>query len=192
MMETCANCGAALPQGANFCPKCGAMVSTTAPTERKKGMPGWVLGLIVAAALVLLGIPFLAIFAAIMIPNFMHARDESVLAADQGNLKQIATALEMYAVDHNGKYPDDLPQLVPQYIAKLPVVPGGDSTGAYDYHHPATVQPGAKYEIWDDGSMTSGILSRLPRGPNGPPCEDSCKYVVYLADVGIIGVSGQH
>jgi type II secretory pathway pseudopilin PulG len=168
------------------------MAATPAPAERKKGMPGWVLGLIVAAALLFLGIPFLAIFAAILIPNFMHARDESMLSADQANLKQIAMALEMYAVDHNGNYPKDLPELVPTYIRKLPAVPGGDGTGAYDYHHPATVQPSAKYEIWDDGSMTSDTLSRLPRGPNGPPCEDNCKYVVYLADTGIVGVSGQH
>ncbi|HZV79373.1 MAG TPA: zinc ribbon domain-containing protein [Candidatus Binatus sp.] len=191
MIGTCANCGATLPDGANFCPKCGAMVSTTAPAERKKGMPGWVLGLIVAAALLLLGIPFLAIFAAILIPNFMHARDESMLAADKANLKQLAMAVETYAIDHEGKYPDDLPQLVPKYITKLPAVPGGDGTGAYDYHHPASVQPDAKYEIWDDGSMESALLSSLPRGPNGPPCENNCKYVVYLPDVGIIGVSGQ-
>ncbi|MBV8366032.1 MAG: zinc-ribbon domain-containing protein [Candidatus Eremiobacteraeota bacterium] len=190
-MDTCANCGSPLPEGANFCPKCGAMVSAAAPAQSRKGMPGWLLGLIIAVALVIVGIPFLAIIAAILIPNFLHARSEAELAADEQNLKSIAVAVERYAVDHDGKYPDDLPQLVPAYISKLPAVPGGDGTGAYDYHHPASVQPDAKYEIWDDGSMDPTTMSRLPRGPNGPPCEQQCKYVVYLADVGIIGISGQ-
>ncbi|MBV8280820.1 MAG: zinc-ribbon domain-containing protein [Candidatus Eremiobacteraeota bacterium] len=189
---TCANCSAELPDGANFCPKCGAIVSVQpAASAPSKGMPRWLIITLIAGAVLVVSVPVLAIVAAILIPNFLHARDESMVAADESNLKQIAVAVERYAVDHNGAYPDNLPQLVPKYLIKLPAVPGGDGTGAYDYHHPASVQPDAKYEIWDDGSMDPTTMSRLPRGPNGPPCEQQCKYVVYLADVGIIGISGQ-
>ena len=50
-------------------------------------------------------IAIIAILAAILIPNFLHARAESQTAACEGNEKQIATALEEYAVDHSGTYP---------------------------------------------------------------------------------------
>ncbi len=46
----------------------------------------------------------IAILAAILIPNFLHARAESQTTACEGNEKQIATALEEYAVDNNGSY----------------------------------------------------------------------------------------
>ncbi len=49
-------------------------------------------------------IAIIAILAAILIPNFLHARAESQTAACEGNEKQIATALEEYAVDSNGSY----------------------------------------------------------------------------------------
>ncbi|MBC5824655.1 MAG: prepilin-type N-terminal cleavage/methylation domain-containing protein [Candidatus Eremiobacteraeota bacterium] len=49
-------------------------------------------------------IAIIAILAAILIPNFLHARAESQTAACEGNEKQIATALEEYAVDNNGTY----------------------------------------------------------------------------------------
>lgn len=186
----CPTCGAPLPPDANYCSKCGRLVTTTtaAPTARS-GMPKWLLVVLVVGALGFVAIPFLGILAAVLIPNFLHARSESMMAADKANLKNIATALEEYAVDHNGKYPDHLPQLVPGYLKALPPVPGGDGTGAYDYHHPASPHSVA-YEIWDDGSMDPSTFIGIPRGANGPPCKDGCKYVVYRADVGIIGVPG--
>src|SRR5579863_4476616 len=49
-------------------------------------------------------IAIIAILAAILIPNFLHARAESVTAACEGNEKQIATAEEEYAVDNGGAY----------------------------------------------------------------------------------------
>jgi prepilin-type N-terminal cleavage/methylation domain-containing protein len=50
-------------------------------------------------------IAIIAILAAILIPNFIHARAESLSAACEGNEKQIATAMEEYAVDNGGTYP---------------------------------------------------------------------------------------
>ena len=191
MTTACTNCNAPLPEGANFCPKCGAFASAKDGTAPSRGMPKWVIGLLIAAAVLFISIPVLGIVAAIAIPNFIHAKAESMTVADENNLKQIAMALEQYAVDHDGKYPQNLPQLVPAYIAKLPVVPGGDGTGAYDYHHPASMAADGKYEIWDDGSMDSTTLGNLPQGVGGKRCGTECKYVVYADGVGIIGVSGQ-
>ncbi|MBV8171724.1 MAG: prepilin-type N-terminal cleavage/methylation domain-containing protein [Candidatus Eremiobacteraeota bacterium] len=50
-------------------------------------------------------IAIIAVLAAILIPNFLHARAESQTTACEGNEKQIATSLEEYAVDTGGIYP---------------------------------------------------------------------------------------
>ncbi len=57
-------------------------------------------------------IAIIAILAAILIPNFLHARAQSQSASCQGNEKQLATALEEYAVDHNGTYPATFAALI--------------------------------------------------------------------------------
>lgn len=187
----CPTCGAPLPADANYCPKCGRLVATAATPPAKGGGMRWLIVVLVVAAAAVVLLLVISILAAILIPNFIHARAESAMVADEGNLKTIATGLEEYAVDHNGKYPDHLPQLVPQYLKALPPVPGGDGTGAYDYHHPASLPgPAAPYEIWDDGSMDPTVFGSIPRGVNGPPCDHDCKYVVYRANYGIIGVPG--
>ena len=49
-------------------------------------------------------IAIIAILAAILIPNFLHARAASLTSACEGNEKMIATGLEEYAVDHSGSY----------------------------------------------------------------------------------------
>ncbi|HKW45554.1 MAG TPA: type II secretion system protein [Candidatus Eremiobacteraceae bacterium] len=50
-------------------------------------------------------IAIISTLAAILIPSFLHARSESVSAACEANERQIATALEEYAVDNGGQYP---------------------------------------------------------------------------------------
>jgi len=50
-------------------------------------------------------IAIIAILAAILVPNFLKARAQGQLAACESNLKNIATALEMYATDYSGDYP---------------------------------------------------------------------------------------
>src|ERR1700687_2611507 len=49
-------------------------------------------------------IAIIAILAAILVPNFLHARAEAQTSGCESNEKQIATALEEYAVDNSGKY----------------------------------------------------------------------------------------
>ncbi len=50
-------------------------------------------------------IAIIAILAAILVPNFVKARAQGQLTACSSNLKNIGTAAEMYAADHNGRYP---------------------------------------------------------------------------------------
>ena len=74
-------------------------------------------------------ISIIAIWAAILIPNFLHARAESQTAACEGNLKQLATALEEYAVDNSGTYPASFANLISAnggvYLKVLPNDPAG-------------------------------------------------------------------
>lgn len=57
--------------------------------------------------------------------NWAEAKAKGQLSACKSNLKNIATALEMWAVDHGGKYPDKLESLTPHYLIYLPTCPTG-------------------------------------------------------------------
>lgn len=74
----------------------------------------------------LIVVAIIAILAAILIPNFLRARSQSMVSAARGNIKNLATALESYFVDF-GAYPatGSLPLLVtvgtPQsYVRAIP------------------------------------------------------------------------
>lgn len=54
----------------------------------------------------LIVVAIIGILAAIAVPNFLNAQMRAKIAKVRGDIKAMATAVEMYAVDH-GKYPDD-------------------------------------------------------------------------------------
>ena len=72
----------------------------------------------------------------LIIPNMMRSRYQGLHFACESNLKNIATALEMYATDNEGKYPPSLRLLVEnsdyQYIKKIPVCPSSHSSYGYE------------------------------------------------------------
>jgi prepilin-type N-terminal cleavage/methylation domain-containing protein len=74
-------------------------------------------------------IAIIAILAAILVPNFVRARAQGQLTACQSNLKNIGTACEMYAADHNGRYPG-------AYPADLEAAGTSGVGGAYMQHVP--------------------------------------------------------
>jgi prepilin-type N-terminal cleavage/methylation domain-containing protein len=108
-------------------------------------------------------IAIIAILAAILIPNFLHARAESQTAACEGNEKQIATALEEYAVDNSGTYPAfgavTQPGFMPLvYMANSPT----DPVGGAPYTTQAPVAPcsalgAVSYEIIDAGGHDATV-----------------------------------
>ena len=75
--------------------------------------------------------------AAIVIPNFMKARSQGQLAACESNIKNIATALEMYATDNNMYYPPSLDYLTEgrgtygAIMKNLPVCPSCQKSYTY-------------------------------------------------------------
>jgi prepilin-type N-terminal cleavage/methylation domain-containing protein len=50
-------------------------------------------------------IAIIAILAAVLVPNFMRAREASRLTACKSNLKSLSTAMETYSNDFDGMYP---------------------------------------------------------------------------------------
>jgi len=71
----------------------------------------------------------IAILASILIPNFMHARAESQTYSCEGNLRQLASAMEEYATDNSGQYPASVAALQTAnsgvYLKIVPADPGG-------------------------------------------------------------------
>lgn len=56
---------------------------------------------------------------------------KQVLLACSSNLKNIATALELFSTDHNGHYPVTLHELTPTYMRTIPACPMTGATYAY-------------------------------------------------------------
>ena len=117
-----------------------------------------------------------AIFPAILIPNFLKARSSGQLAACESNLKNIATALEMYATDFNGDYPPSLDYLTMNY-------PGGGAYMKALPNCPAIPTEGYIYESANDpdnftlvcgaskGHINTGTVSSEGHWPQYTPGE---------------------
>ncbi|MFA5506354.1 MAG: prepilin-type N-terminal cleavage/methylation domain-containing protein [Vulcanimicrobiota bacterium] len=102
-------------------------------------------------------IAIIAILAAILVPNMVRARSRSQLTACTTNLRNIATALEMYNVDFSGRYPTDFGILTPNYIKVVPECPAAASD-TYTSSYTVTMIPDS-FEIFCDGSNHAGFTS---------------------------------
>jgi len=83
-------------------------------------------------------IAIIAILAAILVPNFLKARAQGQLAACESNIKNLATALEMYATDNTGTYPNELVTLTSSaagggYMKTIPLCPSSRLADSYGY-----------------------------------------------------------
>jgi len=123
-------------------------------------------------------IAIIAILAAILIPNFLHARAEAVTSACEGNEKQIATAEEMYAVDNSGTYTTSLTTPYLSVIVSDPVKKGN----AYTVTIPAAGNNGS-YQIADAGGHDSSTTTSLSQSA-GAACT-TCASIVYYQASGI-------
>ena len=57
----------------------------------------------------------------------VERKTEADLKQCQLNLKNLATALEIYSTDIAGRYPRDIGKVVPIYLKEIPVCPGADA-----------------------------------------------------------------
>jgi len=112
-------------------------------------------------------IAIIAILAAILIPNFMHARAQAATAGCEGNEKMIATGLEEYAVDHNGTYGGGgavtSTLLGTLYLGITPT----DPVDASLYSVNTTGGTYGSYQITDAGNHDTSTTTNLPGNPGG-------------------------
>jgi type II secretion system protein G len=114
-------------------------------------------------------VAIISILAAILIPNFLHARAEAQSSSCEANLKQIATALEEYAVDNDGQYPGSSGPVDVnlfggpgnQYVSSVPADPAG---GSYYYVTPANgiCGSGDSFKLRDGDQHDTSTLTQLP------------------------------
>jgi type II secretion system protein G len=117
----------------------------------------------------LIVVAIIAILAAILIPNYLHARAQAQTTACEANLKEIATALEEYATDHSGQYPPG-PAPVDAALfggannAYMSVTPMDPSGGFYTYRVPGdgVCLASDAYKIIDGNSHETDTLGSLP------------------------------
>ncbi|HXN08252.1 MAG TPA: prepilin-type N-terminal cleavage/methylation domain-containing protein [Candidatus Acidoferrales bacterium] len=127
-------------------------------------------------------IAIIAILAAILIPNFLHARNESVTAACEGNEKQLATAEEEYSVDNGGAYAS-LSVLTTPYISVVITDPVSKGK-AYTVVIPGSGTNGS-YEINDSGGHDTTTTTSLTTAA-GVACT-TCASIQYAQASGIHG-----
>jgi|ERR1022692_1177418 len=113
-------------------------------------------------------IAVITVLAAILIPNFQHARSESVSAACEGNEKQIATALEEFATDNNGQYPAAGPIDVAMfggagnsYLGAAPTDPSDGSTYLLIEPGDGVCQSSEAFKIKDNNGHDTTTLNGL-------------------------------
>lgn|GEM_PF-898649 len=132
---------------------------------------------------IMIVIAIISILAAILIPNFMHARAESVTASCEGNEKQLATAEEEYTIDNGGAYAS-ISQLTTPYLSVMitdPVasgnsytitIPGGGSNGSFLISdaggHDSTTTTNLTDTTGASGTFTS-VLYTQASGIHGAP-----------------------
>ncbi len=126
--------------------------------------------------------------AAILIPNFMHARAEAHTYSCEGNLKQLATAMEEYAADNAGSYPASIAVLQAAnsgvYLKSVPPDPGG---GAYTITNTA-VAPCVSVGGGPTYTITDGDQHDPTTGTGIPGWVVGNKGVDYCAGTGLISV----
>ena len=84
---------------------------------------------------IMIVVAIIALLAAIAVPSFMKARENSIASACQNNLRQISGAKDEYALAHTNQMPAALGDLVPDYIKATPKCRAG---GAYTLGNAST------------------------------------------------------
>lgn len=68
-------------------------------------------------------ISIISILLLMLLPNFVRAKARTRLSACESNLRNFATALELYARDNNNAFPTQFTALSPSYLKAIPRCP---------------------------------------------------------------------
>jgi general secretion pathway protein G len=122
-------------------------------------------------------VAIIAIIAAILVPNFFHARAQAAVSACEANLRAISTAAELYYSD-NQQYPTDGVNPVNtafgdanttpgRYLSQTPLDPASGGNG-YTFQANNTPANGQQsYTITCSGVHDTSALTKLQGGSSG-------------------------
>ena len=127
-------------------------------------------------------IAIIAILAAILIPNFLHARSESVTSSCEMNEKMLATAEEEYSVDNGGLYLA-IASLTTPYLTGIPTDPVKKGNL---YSINTTVGAYGSYEISDVGGHDSTTTINVIQEGTTSLCT-SCTTLLWDQNSGVRG-----
>jgi len=71
-------------------------------------------------------IAIIALLAGILLPNLVRSSAQSRLSSCKTNLRNVATAIEMYALDSGAQPPATLARILPDYLSAIPRCPATD------------------------------------------------------------------
>ena len=117
----------------------------------------------------LLWLGVIAILAAVILPNFIHRGcGGGTLTGCKSNLKNMATALEMYASDYAGEYPTSWAQMTAgHYLKSVPTCPAANLM-TYSYRRTGTGKQAGFY-LQCCGSHHAKAYSAFPNSPHNFP-----------------------
>ena len=127
-------------------------------------------------------IAIISILAAILIPNFLHARAESLTAGCEDYEKQLATAEEEYSVDNGGTY-IAFGSLTTPYATTIPTDPAKKG-GTYSIN--TAIGSYGSYQISDQGGHDSTTLVNVIQDGSSSNCS-TCVSILYDQNSGIRG-----
>jgi prepilin-type N-terminal cleavage/methylation domain-containing protein len=127
-------------------------------------------------------VAIISILAAILIPNFLHARAESVTSSCEMNEKMIATAEEEYSVDNAGNY-IALSSLTTPYLVSSPTDPVKKGN---TYTINTVVGAYGSYEVSDQGGHDPTTLTSVTQEGSTSPCT-ACTTLLWDQNSGVRG-----
>ncbi len=139
-------------------------------------------------------VAIIGLLAAIVIPNFVHARAQAAVAETEANIKQIATAIEMYNSD-NQLYPQQSGNVTPALFTINPgkylnTTPRNATNAHSEYAYTFKAGAAPSYEIDDPDAYDPSTLSALPAASGGTSnvtCGNGCSRIKYTPELGLYG-----
>jgi len=144
-------------------------------------------------------VAIIALLAAIIIPNYVHSRAQASVAESEANMKQIATALELYYAD-NQAYPGTSGPVTPTifatannaaasnpYLSSTPTNALGHGLYTYTFIG-GTGNVNESYTIEDPGPYQASTMTAIPMDPAaGTGTCTACTTLWYSPQAGIYG-----
>jgi len=135
-------------------------------------------------------VAIIAILVALLAPNFIRARAQAQTAACEANLKEIATALELYQTDHDA-YPVASNQSIDgntsdpltPYLRQVPVDPAAGRGSFYSYSVRTAAGGSTSYTIVCPGRHDAATLQTISPGTTNT-------HLQYDSGTGLSAVAG--